>query len=74
MTTGIVNLAFDSADERLIAADWGGRILEYNLALSNPGGGYSVERPAPVQLLSVSPDGKWLVVGRDGPYSRLWCI
>ena len=44
----------------------------WRLDQTNPAGNHAFSGPGTIQCTSVSPDGKWLVVGRKGTTSRIW--
>ena len=65
-------MCISSDHKMLVTGGWNGFVRLWRLDLANPSGGYTIDRPGVVQKTAVTPDGKWLVVGRNGPNSRLW--
>ena len=63
---------FTSDGNHLVSTSWDGSVRLWRLEQANPASNASYRGYGSVQCSKVSPDGRWLVVGREGSGSRLW--
>ena len=68
----ITSMEFSTTGEFFVSASWDGSARLWKLHQTNPAGTLVFESYGNVQCSAVSPDGKWLAVGRKGRDSKLW--